>query len=54
MRRFTRTPYYSGPRLFGFDLLNIGFTEPVFRLQTVVFPTVDSLSINSATASKAG
>ncbi len=34
--------------------LNIGLTEPEFRLQTAVFPIADSLSTNSATASKTG
>ena len=32
-------------------LLNIGLTEPEFRLQTAVFPTADFLLPNSATAS---
>ena len=31
--------------------LNIGLAEPEFRPQTSVFPTADSLSTNSATAS---
>ena len=34
--------------------LNIGLTEPVFRPQTAAFPTADTLSTNSATASKSG
>ena len=33
---------------------NMGLTEPEFRPQTAVFPTVDFLSTNSATASKTG